>query len=85
MKYYTAFEKGTLTNADAAPRIRDLRAEQIRLQRIRGEVVSDLEDKTPRKLDSEFVLKHVQDLKDLLSTAHLRGTEDVSEVFHQED
>ncbi len=67
LKYYLAFENGTITDEDAAPRIRELRAEQSRLQRARDEVISEPEDMQSNKLNAEMVLNYVQDLKALLS------------------
>jgi site-specific DNA recombinase len=67
LKYYLAFEKGTMSDEDAAPRIRELRGEQTRLQRARDEALANLEDTTPKELDEEHVLDYVRDLGVLLS------------------
>ena len=66
-KYYAAFEKGTMSADDAAPRIRELRSEQTRLQRARDEALSELEDTEPKELGTERVLDYVRDFKALLS------------------
>lgn len=66
-KYYAAFEKGTMSADDAAPRIRELRSEQTRLQRARDEALSELEDTEPKELGTERVLDYVKDFKALLS------------------
>ena len=67
LKYHIAFEKGTMSDDDCAPRIREFRTEQTRLQRVREEAFADLEDAAPRELDAEQVLGYVRDLKALLS------------------
>ena len=66
LRYYIAFEKGSMSDDDAAPRIRELRAEQTRIQRARDEALAELEDTEPEELDTEEVLRYVQDLKTLL-------------------
>ena len=66
LKYYIAFEKGTMSD-DAAPRIRELGAEQTKLQRAKDKALAELEDTSPKELDSEEVLHYVKDLKALLS------------------
>ena len=71
LKYFTAFEKGVMTDEDAAPRIRELRAEQTTLQRAKDEAIADLEDDEPQQLDSDQILNYVMDLKDLLSRGSL--------------
>ena len=71
LKYYTAFENGTISDEDAAPRIRELRLEQGRLQKAKDESMSELEDSEPGKLDKEQVLDYVKDLKALLSKGTL--------------
>ncbi len=71
LKYFTAFEKGAMTDEDAAPRIRDLRAEQTTLQRAKDEAIAELEDDEPQQLDSEQILSYAMDLKDLLSNGSL--------------
>ena len=68
LKYDVAFEKGTMSDEDAAPRIRDLRAEQVRLQRARDEALAEQEDSEPKELNRKQVLEDVSDLKSLLST-----------------
>jgi site-specific DNA recombinase len=70
LKYYLAFEKGTMSDEDAAPRIRELRAEQTRLQSARDVALAELEDTEPKELDTEQVLEYAKDLRALLS----RGT-----------
>ena len=67
LKYYMAFERGTITEDDAAPRIRELRGEQTRLQRGRDEALAELEDTAPKELDREVVLRYAKNLKSLLS------------------
>jgi site-specific DNA recombinase len=67
LKYYLAFEKGTISDDDAAPRIRELRAEQIKLQGAKEEALVELEDTEPKELETEQVLHYVKDLKALLS------------------
>ncbi len=71
LKYYLAFERGTMTDDDAAPRVRELRAEQTRLQRSREEALAEQEDTQPKGLDTEEVLRHTQDLKVLLAEGTL--------------
>jgi len=71
LKYYTAFEKGTLSDDDAAPRIRHLRAEQTTLQKVKEDALVKLEDMEPRELDTEQVLDYVKDLRALLSKGTL--------------
>lgn len=71
LKYYVAFEKGTMSDEDAVPRIRELRAEQSRLQQAREEILASLEDAEPRALDREAVLHYVRDLKAVLSKGTL--------------
>ncbi|MBM3132782.1 MAG: recombinase family protein, partial [Chloroflexi bacterium] len=71
LKYYVAFERGTLSDEDAAPRIRELRTEQTRLQRARDEAAADLEETGPRELNAQQVLGYVKDLKTLLSKGTL--------------
>jgi site-specific DNA recombinase len=67
LKYYLAFEKGTMKDEDVAPRIRELRGEQSRLQRAKDEALAGLEDTGPKELDKGQVLSYVRDLKALLS------------------
>jgi site-specific DNA recombinase len=67
LRLYMALETGSLDLDDLAPRIKDLRAEQTRLQRARDEALVGLEDTAPKKLDREQVLSYAQDLKGLLS------------------
>lgn len=71
LKYFTSFEKGVMTEEDAAPRIRELRAEQTILQRAKDVALADLEDDEPQQLDSDQILNYVMDLKDLLSKGSL--------------
>jgi hypothetical protein len=67
LKYYVAFEKGTISDDDVAPRIRELRAEQIKVERAKAEALSELETAKPKELDTDDVLHYVKDLKALLS------------------
>ena len=67
LKYYVAFERGTLSDEDTAPRIRELRAEQTALQRARDEALAELEETEPKELDAEQVLDYAKDLKALIS------------------
>ena len=71
LKYYLAFEKGTMSHEDAAPRIRELRAEQTKLQRARDEALAELEDTVPKELNAEHVLEYVKDFSALLSKGTL--------------
>jgi site-specific DNA recombinase len=66
LKYYIAFEKGTLTEADAAPRIKELRAEQVRLQNTKEDILAEGNSDMPRQLDAKQVMEYVKDLKALL-------------------
>ena len=67
LRYYVAFERGTMTDEDAAPRIRELRAEQFKLQKARDDLLAESEDSRSRDLDMDEVLGYVQDLRELLS------------------
>ena len=67
LKYYLAFEKGTMTAEEAAPRIRELRGQQSELQKARDEALAHLEDTAPKELDRERILDYVRDLGGLLS------------------
>lgn len=67
LKYYLAFEKGTMTDEEAAPRIRELRGQQSELQKARDEALAHLEDTAPKELDRERILDYVRDLGGLLS------------------
>ena len=49
MKYYLAFEKGTVSDDDAAPKIREPWAEQIKLQSAKEEALVKLEDTKPKE------------------------------------
>ena len=60
-----------MTDDDAAPRVRGLRAEQTRLERSREDALAELEDTQPRGLDTEEVLHQTQDLKVLPSEGTL--------------
>lgn len=67
LRLYIALESGKLELGDLAPRIKELRAEQTRLQRIRDKALAELEDTAPKELDKEQVLSYAQDLRALLS------------------
>jgi hypothetical protein len=67
LKYYLAFENGKLKEEDAAPRIRQLREEQTRLQKAREDILGEEDDVGPRELDKKDVLEYARDLKGLLS------------------
>jgi site-specific DNA recombinase len=71
LRYYIAFEKGTMSDEDTALRIRQLRGEQARLQRTRDEALAELEETEPKDLSVEEVLCYVKDLKALLSKGAL--------------
>ena len=43
LKYYMAFENGTMDEDDAAPRIKELRAEQGKLQNIKEGILAEVE------------------------------------------
>ena len=60
-----------MSDDDAASRIRELRSEQVRLQKAKDEALAQLEDTEPRELDSEHVLGSVKDLKAILSKGTL--------------
>jgi hypothetical protein len=77
LRYYIAFERGTMSNEDAVPRIRELRAEQTRLQSARDAALAELKDTEPKELDTEQVLEYAKDLKALLS----KGTFMEQEAF----
>jgi len=81
LKYYTAFENGTMSDSDAAPRIRELRTEQIRLQKANEEAIADLEDTEPKELDTRQVLGYVEDLRALLSTGAFLGQKAILRSF----
>ena len=81
LKYYLAFERGAMTDDDAAPRVRELRAEQTRLQRSREEALAELEDSRPTGLDAEEVLRYTQDLKALLSEGTFTEQKDFLRSF----
>ena len=66
LKYFLSFEKGTMSDEDAAPRIKDLRAEQEKLKRIKEEIQAEEESDRPRRLDIKQILEYVKDLKELL-------------------
>ncbi len=70
LKYYRAFEKGSISDEDAAPRIKELRVEQRELQKTREDALAELEYTEPRELNTRQVLDYVKDLKALL----LKGT-----------
>jgi hypothetical protein len=70
LKYYLAFEKGGMSNEDAAPRIGELRAEQTRLQRMSDVTLALLEHSDLQTIDAKQLLDCVGDLKGLL----LKGT-----------
>ena len=71
LRHYTALETGKLDFDDLAPRIKDLREEQNKLQKARDEVLAGLEDSKPRELNKEEVIRYVQDFKVLLSKGKL--------------
>ena len=71
LKYYVAFEKGTMNDEHVAPRIRDLRLKQMKLQQAKDELQIDLEENESAELDAELVLDYVQDLRALLSNGTL--------------
>lgn len=81
LKYYMAFENGTISDEDAAPRIRDLRNEQTKLQKAYDEALVDMENTNPEELDSQYVLSHVEDLKDLLSSGTLLKQKAILKTF----
>ncbi len=66
LKYFVAFERGTLTEDDAAPRIKELRAEQVRLQNIKEDILAEGNSDRPRQLDAKQVMEYAKDLKTLL-------------------
>ena len=71
LKYFLAFEKGTMSDEDAAPRIRDLRAEQTTLQQARDQAMMDLEDTRPKELNTKQILQYAKDLRLLLGKGSL--------------
>jgi len=71
LRLYAALETGKLEIDDLAPRIKELRAEQNRLQKTRDEALAQLEDDQTREMDEAQVLEHVRDLKALLSKGTL--------------
>lgn len=81
LRLYVVLETGKLEIDDLAPWIKELRAEQTRLQRARDEAVADLEDMEPKELNTEQVLGYVQDLKTLLSKGTFIRAGGFPEVF----
>ena len=67
LRLYVALETGKLELDDLAPRIKELRAEQTRLQRAREEALTELGDAEPKELGGEQVLAYARDLKAVLS------------------
>lgn len=66
LKYFIAFEKGTLSDEDAGPRIKELRIEQEKLQRVKDEILAEGEADKPYLLNAKQILEYVKDLKELL-------------------
>jgi hypothetical protein len=66
LKYFMAFEKGTLSEDDVTPRIKELRAEQMKLENARNKILADGEDDKSYQLDAKQILLYVKDLKTLL-------------------
>jgi hypothetical protein len=56
---------------DAAPRIRELRAEQTRLHKAMDEALAELEDTGPKQPDGEAVLGYIQNLRAVLTKGTL--------------
>jgi site-specific DNA recombinase len=71
LKYHLAFEKGSMRGEDAAPRIRELRSEQTRLQRMSDEALALLDHSDLQTIDAKQLLDYVGYLKDLLSKGTL--------------
>ena len=71
LKYHLAFEKGSMSGEDAAPRIRELRSEQTRLQRMSDEALALQDHSDLQTIDAKQLLDYVGDLKDLLSKGTL--------------
>lgn len=71
LRYYTAFENETMSDEDAAPRIKELRDEQTSLQTTKEGTLTDLQDTEPKELNTKQVLEYVEDIKSLLSKGTL--------------
>ncbi|MBI2859866.1 MAG: recombinase family protein [Chloroflexi bacterium] len=67
LKYFTAFENGTMSEADAGSRVRELRAEQERLHRIKDEILANIEADNPGRLDANQVVQYAEDMRTLLA------------------
>jgi site-specific DNA recombinase len=66
LKYFVAFENGTLAEGDAAPRIKELRVEQSKLEKVKEAILAECESDKPAQLDAPQVVEYVKDLKGLL-------------------
>ena len=66
LKYFTAFENGTISEEDAGTRVKELRGEQARLQRVKDKILANIESDNPVKLDARQVAEYVEDMRALL-------------------
>jgi site-specific DNA recombinase len=67
LKYFTAFENDTISEEDAGSRIRELRDEQVRLQKIKDEILTNSESDNPSTLDARQVAEYAEDMRQLLA------------------
>ena len=56
-----------MSEEDAGTRIKELRTEQARLQRIKDEILANIEPDSPAKLDTELLAEYTEDMKALLA------------------
>ncbi len=67
LKYFTAFENGTIDEADAGMRIKELRTEQEKLKKVKEETLADIESDSVIKLNVQQVAEYANDLKTLFA------------------
>jgi len=68
-KHYDALETGKVSLDDLGPRIRELRARQNQLSKVRVQVEADIVTQGKQQVDVVLVKSYAQDLKSLLGEA----------------
>lgn len=69
VRLYAALESGKLDIDDLAPRIKELRTSQQKLEQKRNELLDTVQSEMSASLDAENVMEYVRDLENVLSGA----------------
>jgi hypothetical protein len=81
LKYFTAFENGAMSEEDAGTRVKELRGEQVRLQKIQDEVLANIDTDSPAKLDTRQVAGYAEDMRALLAEGTLTEQKAILKSF----